>query len=630
MEYNEGCAVWRGSADGIGYTVRAGVDARLPVKLITVELERPAELTFVLHPAMNDFPPPENCIRWEESGDTRFFRFDYAGDFTDHVGFLTEIACGETRRLYLLGAYPTTGEATYRYIRAKIRSWEDAMSVFGAYAESVRKRLDRFTLMTGEAEFDRMVNRCLPYQTVYVRMFARTGFYQSSGAYGFRDQLQDSLGALLYDSSLCMQQILRCCAHQYAEGDVMHWWHNTQPLRGVRTRCSDDYLWLPYAAARYVGETDDWSILEKRLPYLKSNPLGPREVERYENPAHTDFSETVYMHCARAVEHALDRGFGKHGLPYIGSCDWNDGFSRLGLKGAGESVWLGFFLKLVLRSFLPIAERMGDRIGCEKYEAADRELSEALDASFNGSWYNRAYADDGRVIGAPQNAMCRIDLLPQAFAALAFGRTKKTLVALDNMNDRLYDREKRLMKLFDPPFDRPALSPGYIAGYVPGVRENGGQYTHAAVWAAMGQFAAGLYESGYRLLRELSPAVRWKEGLGDAYRLEPYALAGDVYANPQHNGRGGWSQYTGAAAWYLSVALRDFAGYHPHGDSFSMTPHLPESLSLLKLTITKDATRYDVVVKRGRGKIWMLDGKIVNNKFYYDKKKHFLEITVEN
>jgi len=347
-------------------------------------------------------------------------------------------------------------------------------------------------------------------------------------------------------------------------------------------------------------------------------------------PQKSQYTESIYMHCARAVEHGLDRGCGSHGLPFIGSCDWNDGFSNLGLKGSGESVWMGFFMRMVLRAFIPVARHFGDEIGCEKYVAAEKELETALRSAYNGQWFDRAYADNGDVIGSPSNEMCRIDVLPQAFSAIVDGRTTESVNAVTNMYNELFDRDSKIMRLFTPAFDRPEKSPGYIAGYVPGIRENGGQYTHAAVWAACGLYAAGMYDEGYEVLRFIDPAVRYKEGLGEIYRLEEYALAGDVYSNPEHNGRGGWSHYTGAASWYICTVYGELCGYSEYADYFTMYPKLPSTLGILKLKVIKKDTVYDITVRKGDVKSCILDGKIVNNKFYFDKKRHFLEITVEN
>ncbi len=629
VTFYHGHAEWSGVCGGYSYTVRAGVDVKLNVKLVTVEFDRPADVEYRIRMTMGDKPLAENLYRTRVDGDTLFFENGYGGEFCDSVGFLTHMSFGKTH-VFLLGSHPRSTARSYDYIRKKFRTPDDIYAAFKSYAEWVDKRFAKFALDTGDKAFDVMANFYIPYQTIHARIYARTGYYQSSGAYGFRDQLQDTLGALYYAPELCKRQIIRCAAHQYEEGDVMHWWHNVRPMRGVRTRCSDDYLWLPYVAAVYAKTTGDSSIFDLKIPYLASRPLGENEHERYEEPGRSKYSESIYMHCARAIEYGLDRGFGRHGLPFIGSCDWNDGFSSVGEKGEGESVWLGFFMRLVLREFSEVAKRFGDDIGREKYEAAESDLASSLANAYNGQWFDRAYFDDGTPLGSPESEGCQIDVLPQAFSAIVDGRTPESITALTNMYDKLYDPDAKIMRLFTPPFDRPEKSPGYIAGYVPGVRENGGQYTHAAVWASLGLFAGGMYNRAYEILRAINPAVRYAEGLGKIYRLEEYSLAGDIYSNPDHNGRGGWSHYTGAASWYLRVLYGELCGYREYGDYFTLEPKLPDALDKIELVVRQSGTEYRVKIRRGEVKSCMVDGRIVNNKFYFDKKKHFIEITVEN
>jgi cyclic beta-1,2-glucan synthetase len=322
--------------------------------------------------------------------------------------------------------------------------------------------------------------------------------------------------------------------------------------------------------------------------------------------------------------------YGEHGLPLIGTCDWNDGFSRVGIEGRGESVWLAYFLRLVLRGFIPVCERMGDTVSADRYRRAEAALSRNIEQNaWDGNWYLRAYFDDGTPLGSAESIECKIDALPQAFACILDGKNERSSEASENAYNMLYDSEYKIYKLFTPAFDLPERNPGYISGYVPGVRENGGQYTHAAVWAAWGLFEAGENERGYELLSAINPAVRFADDpLAEAYRLEPYALAGDVYSNEEHQGRGGWSLYTGAAAWYYRITLEKLLGYREDGDGFSLDPALSRLFNCFTLKINRHESEYTITVKSGICKQCMLDGVIVNNKFLFDRKHHFLEITV--
>ncbi len=435
-------------------------------------------------------------------------------------------------------------------------------------------------LSVGSPSLDALANTWLPIQIVSVRMWGRCGYYQPGGAYGFRDQLQDAMGAAVFAPELLREQLYRCAAHQYVEGDVQHWWHpgtlsdRAKSHRGIRSRCSDDFLWLPLAAARYLSLTGDEDVFAREIRYLESVPLGEDEAERYEEPLFSRVKESLYMHCIRAIEHTVKRGYGIHGLPLIGCGDWNDGMNRIGIHGDGESVWCGMFRMLVLYHFVPICRMMGDNDGADKYEAEIRRLAAAIESdAWNGQWYRRAWYDDGTPIGDPDDRCAEIDLLPQAFAAIVNARVKlasgarpfdpeRVKHAMLCAYEKLYDAEHGVFALLDPPFDRKKDAehdPGYIAGYGPGIRENGGQYTHAAVWGVMGLFAIGEDAAAVRVLRTLDPA--WQTRDEDAirrYKKEPWALCGDVLRTAGRVGEGGWSQYTGSAGWYYRLLYEVF------------------------------------------------------------------------
>ncbi len=434
---------------------------------------------------------------------------------------------------------------------------------------------------SGDTGLDALASTWLPWQIVTVRMYGRCGFYQPGGAYGFRDQLQDAMAAAEFAPELLCTQLFRAASHQYLEGDVQHWWHpgpvtdRAKYHRGIRSRCSDDRLWLPLAAARYARLTEDAAFLQKTVRYLESPLLSDGEGERYETPLRSEVRESLYMHCVRAIERSLDDGFGVHGMPYIGIGDWNDGMNRVGVRGQGETVWGGMFLMLVLSEFLPLCKIQGDERGIQTYTAVIRQLACAIESeAWNGKWYRRAWYDDGTPMGDPGDAEAEIDLLPQAFAAIVNSRVRlpgggkpfdeeRVHAAMTAAYEKLFDEEHGVFALLSPAFGTSdasdAPNPGYIAGYPPGARENGGQYTHAAVWGAMGLFAVGEDERAMRVVRALSPLSHTESA--DAifrYQKEPWALCGDVLTTPGRVGEGGWSLYTGSAGWYYRLLLSLF------------------------------------------------------------------------
>lgn len=628
VEYTKSHAIYYGNVDNVEFKVKVSVDVNLCVKFIYVELSDTCNVEFIVNPVMGfNFQYP-HLIKNETNENTVFYRNYYTSVMKDVTVFKSSITFGEKSFGFMLGCFKLVDE--YEIIKSKYRTLDNFIGSMNEYRENVDKMFGKIQLKTDIEPLDNMMNFYLPYQAIYARMFARSGFYQSSGAFGFRDQLQDSMAALYFDSTLTREQIIKCASHQYIQGDVQHWWHNTPGEPGVRTRCSDDYLWLAYVTAIYTEHTGNYDILDIAVPYIESEPLGEDEVERYEIPAISEHSESIYMHCIRAIEYGFK--FGINGLPLIGNCDWNDGLSRVGIKGKGESVWLGWFLKLVVDKFIPICKQRGDTECIERYREVIKNVVHCIETNaWDGEWYLRAFCDDGRKLGAKNNTECKIDILPQAFAAMSEGCNERIKSALDNAYMYLYDTKYKLFKLFTPPFNRTQKNTvGYIEGYVPGIRENGGQYSHAAVWAGIGFLHAGDYERGFDILNSINPAMRCQDDeLQFIYRVEPYAFAGDVYTNPDHYGRGGWSQYTGAAAWYYRAILEEVIGYKVHGDYFTLNPRLSSKLPEFSLVINEYDTQYEINVKYGEVNSCILDGKNVNNKFYFDKNTHFLEITVE-
>ena len=510
-----------------------------------------------------------------------------------------ELADGQEREVaFMLGSGQHLDDA--RHLVHRFRGTGPAHDALERVWDHWKRTLGAVQIRTEEPTVDLLANGWLLYQVIACRMWGRSGFYQSGGAYGFRDQLQDAMALIHADPGLYRAQLLTAAARQFPPGDVQHWWH--PPLgRGVRTHISDDYLWLPYATCRYVASIGDTGVLDEVVGFLEGRPVKEDEDSYYDLPAHSEERASLYEHCVRAIRNGL--AVGVHGLPLMGSGDWNDGMNLVGEHGRGESVWLAFFLHDVLRRFGELARRRNDLTFAETCAAHAGKLREAIEASgWDGEWYRRAYFDDGTPLGSATNAECQIDSLPQSWAVLSGAaepaRATRALAALDQ---RLVRRDLGLIQLFDPPFDTSELRPGYIKGYVPGVRENGGQYTHAAVWATMAFAAAGDSERAWELLRMINPVAHGDSAAAIAtYKVEPYVVAADVYTNPQHAGRGGWTWYTGSAGWMYRLVLESLLGLRLDVDRLWIEPRIPASWTGFEVHYRHRETVYHIHVRTHR------------------------------
>jgi cyclic beta-1,2-glucan synthetase len=511
-----------------------------------------------------------------------------------------ELAPNEAREvIFLLGEAESKDEA--QTLVTTFRQTAHVNAAFEKVLDHWDELLGTIEVRTPDAALDTMLNRWLVYQTLSCRIWARTAFYQSGGAYGFRDQLQDVMAIVYSRPEITRKQILLASAHQFKEGDVQHWWHPPTG-RGVRTTISDDLLWLPFVTAFYIHVTGDTSVLDEVVPFLEQEPLKPAELESYKQPEISTETASVFEHCARAIDRSLK--VGEHGLPLMGGGDWNDGMNRVGQLGKGESVWLGWFLCTTLATFTPHVEARKEAARTQRYREHLDDLKKALEEKgWDGDWYRRAFFDDGTPLGSARNEECRIDSIAQSWSVISGAsdpfRMGRAMAAVEEF---LIRRGDGLVILFTPPFDKGKLDPGYIKGYVPGVRENGGQYTHAAIWTLIAYALLGDGERAGELFALLNPINHSSTRAGlHKYKVEPYTAVGDVYAVPPHTGRGGWTWYTGSAGWMYRAGLESILGFKLESNRLLINPCVPRWWRDFEITYRRGRAVYRIKVENPLG-----------------------------
>ncbi len=514
------------------------------------------------------------------------------------IHVLFQLAAGQEREIVFMLGVAGRRSADVSNLIQRYRGNLAAKKAREAVTTYWQHTLGAIQVETPDIAFNLLANGWLVYQTIACRMWARSGFFQSGGAFGFRDQLQDAMALIHTEAHLLREHLLRCAAHQFIEGDAQHWWHPPSD-RGVRTRCSDDYLWLPLAACRYVTSTADTGVLDESVHFLEGRELNPEEDSYYDLPVRSATTGTLYEHCVRAIERGLK--FGIHGLPLIGSCDWNDGMDKVGEHGRGESVWLAFFFYDVLMRFAVVAKIRGDGTFAERCIGEAGRLQKNIeDNAWDGKWYRRAYFDDGTPLGSSTNAECQIDSISQSWSVLSeAGEASRSRIAMNEVDRHLVRRESSMIQLLAPPFDKSDLNPGYIKGYVPGVRENGGQYTHAAVWTAMAFAKMGDGERTWELADMINP-IKHSDNAARAaiYKAEPYVMAADVYAVAPHVGRGGWTWYTGSAGWMYRLLVESLLGLHLESNTLTVKPCFPAAWQACKLKYRYGTTIYHITISR--------------------------------
>jgi len=542
-----------------------------------------------------------------------------------------ELADGQEREVvFMFGAASNSTEA--QQLIQQYGGTAGARQALEAVWEYWNHTLGAINVETPDPALNVLANGWLVYQTLSCRLWGRSGYYQSGGAYGFRDQLQDTMALIHATPWLAREQLIRCAEHQFPQGDVQHWWHPPGG-QGVRTHFSDDYLWLPYAASRYVLATGDTGVLDEQVHFLEGRDLNPEEEAYYDQPQRSTQSASLYDHCVRAIQYGLR--FGDHQLPLMGCGDWNDGMNLVGRDGKGESVWLAWFLYQNLQQFADLAQARDDNSFAQTCTEQAALLLTNIEANaWDGAWYRRAYFDDGTPLGSSENDECQIDSISQSWAVISGGgdptRARQAMAAVDQ---HLVRRDAQLIQLLDPPFDKSDLEPGYIKGYIPGVRENGGQYTHAAIWTTTAFALLGDKERAWELFAMLNPINHGStpEEI-DRYKVEPYVMCADIYGAAPHTGRGGWTWYTGAAGWMYRLSVETLLGLQLKGGHLRIAPRVPAHWESYKIHYRYRDTVYHITIRcggEGVGRV-VVDGVVLNDTdlitLVDDRQEHHVEV----
>lgn len=542
------------------------------------------------------------------------------------IEFDVDLESFETKEISLiLGAIQSSESISYKdisYKYSKIQNCKLELEKIKRYWNEI---LGKVQIQTPLESMNLILNGWTMYQTIVCRLIARTGFYQSGGAFGFRDQLQDTLGTKFLDIEIMKNQIIKHSKHQFLEGDVEHWWHD-ETGRGIRTKFSDDLLWLVFVVIEYINFTCDYSILDIQTPYLVGKQLEDNEDERYDRHKITQETGSIFEHCVRAINRSLN--FGEHGLPKIGSGDWNDGFSEVGNKGKGESVWLGFFQYYIFDNFIPICEEIikkneADDKNCEdiqeliiKLSKVKNDLKKSLNSyAWDGRWFKRAFCDNGTILGTIENEECKIDSIAQSWSVISnAGDNDKKYISIESLENYLVDRENGIIKLLDPPFEKSKLEPGYIKAYLPGVRENGGQYTHAAVWSVIAETLLGFGDKALELYRMINPIEHSRtRDAANKYKVEPYVIAADIYGSKNLAGRGGWTWYTGSSSWYYVAGIEYILGLRVKKGMMTINPCIPKDWKEYSIRFRFGDSLYKIKVSNPNGKNTGVEKFLIDN-----------------
>ena len=543
---------------------------------------------------------------------------DLAKGETKEIVFVLGCSLSDSQNLELIHKY-TNIQNVKKELKNVKSYWDQTLSVI--------------KVNTPDKSFDYVINGWYLYQTLSARIMAKAGFYQVSGAFGYRDQLQDAMNIALVNPAYTKKQILNNAAHQFEAGDVLHWWHEKNHF-GLRSRYKDDFLWLVYATNYYINITGDYNILEEQVPYVSGEELGNYDNEKGIVFAYTEKTESLLEHCIKSLKLSMS-SLGPHNIPLMGGGDWNDGMNRVGIKGKGESVWLGFFLYKIIADFIDMIKNTKLRVDLEELQKFNEKLKENLNSkTWDGEYYLRAFFDNGDKLGSNENSECKIDLISQSFSILSGVAPKDRIQKIiTSVEERLIDRKINIIKLLTPAFEKTLNNPGYIMNYPKGIRENGGQYTHSVSWYLMALIKAGYHDRAYRYYKKINPINRAKNiETTNKYRVEPYVIAADIYSSESFKGRGGWTWYTGSSGWFYKVGVEDILGIHKNGDKLTLDPKIPISWDGFELEYTYMDTKYSIEVKKSQTEGLKLDGKTQQSKtiqLVNDKKNHKILLTIK-